>query len=123
VITGAVAVVCGAAVGAPARYLVDLGLSRRLGRGLPWGTLAVNLSGSAVIGVLAGLLAADHVDAGTYALAATGFCGAFTTFSTFIWESIALVEEGWGWRALANLAVTAVAGIGLCALGFALASA
>jgi CrcB protein len=85
-------VAAGAAVGAPCRYLADLVLTTRLGSRLPWGTLAVNVLGSAVFGVLAGQ-ATPRGSAALVALVGTGFCGAFTTASTLAWEVVVLAES------------------------------
>lgn len=110
-------VVAGGLVGAPARYLLDLTLSRRIARDIPWGTIAVNVAGSAALGVMAGLALRGL----PYAAAGTGFCGAFTTFSTFTWETLALFEDGYATAAAANVAVTLVLGIGAAAAGYLLA--
>jgi fluoride exporter len=71
-------VALGAAVGAPVRFLVE----RRLGGAYPWGTFAVNVAGSAVLG---GLVAAAGTSSSTpvVALVGTGFCGALTTFGGY----------------------------------------
>jgi CrcB protein len=118
----ALLVVAGAAVGAPARYLVDELLAARFGRRFPWGTLTVNLLGSLVLGVLAGLSSRDAVPAHLVTLAGTGFCGAFTTASTFASEVVALAETG-RWRGASSYVVVSLAvGIGLAAAGYALAA-
>lgn len=80
------AVAAGAALGAPARYLVDLGIRRRLGDRLPWGTLAVNLLGSAASGLAAGL----GVDGLAASLLVVGFFASFTTASTLALELVEL---------------------------------
>lgn len=77
-------------VGAVARFAVDGGMSARAVRDFPFGTLAVNLTGAFALGVLAG--AAVHGDA--YRLAGTGLIGAYTTFSTWAFESHRLSEDG-----------------------------
>jgi CrcB protein len=73
-------VALGAAVGAPMRYLA----SHFLDRGWPWGTLAVNLAGSAVLGTLAGAA----VEGRWLALLGTGFCGGLTTYSAFAVQTV-----------------------------------
>lgn len=83
-------VVLGAAVGAPLRYLVDRTLRVRYGATLPWGTLTVNLSGSALLGALAGAAVPPAV----LALAGIGFCGALTTYSTFGVDTVELAGRG-----------------------------
>lgn len=109
----ALAIALGAALGAPCRYLVDTGLQRRVGIRLPWGTLAVNLSGSAAAGLVAGLRPGELV----VALVAVGFLGAFTTASAL---ALQLLELGWRAprRALLLLALHVVPGLALAALGF-----
>lgn len=117
------AVALGAAVGAPARYFADSGASARWGGHRPWGTLAVNLVGSAVLGVLSALAIAGRLSTTGYDLLGVGFCGAFTTFSTFVWESFALAEQGRRRAAAANVALSVLGGLGLATAAFALATA
>jgi CrcB protein len=93
--------------GAIARFVLDGEVGRRLGRAFPFGTLAVNLSGSFVLGLLAG--AGVHGD--DYRLWAVGLIGAFTTFSTWTFESHRLAEEGQGGLGALNFAVSL--GLGL----------
>ena len=102
-------------LGAIARMLLDGAVSDRAGRALPWGTLAVNLSGAFALGALAG--AAVSGDA--LRLAGTGFIGAYTTFSTWMLETERLGEDGEGQLALANLVVSLVAGVAAAAAGWA----
>jgi CrcB protein len=103
-------VAIGGAVGAPCRYLVDTVVSRRAGTRFPLGTLLVNVLGAALLGGLAARL--GHGGA-AYAGLGVGFCGAFTTFSTFAWEAFALVEDGEGVRSAAYVAASLVLGIGV----------
>jgi CrcB protein len=115
-------VAAGGAAGAPARHLLDRAVSRRTaGSALPWGSILVNVLGSGALGVLVGLMAQtpDHVL--WYAAAGTGFCGAFTTFSTFTWETLALAEDGQPAAAAANLLISLAAGLAAAAAGFLLA--
>jgi fluoride exporter len=108
----------GAAFGAPARYLTDRALQARLGTVFPWGTLTVNLVASLVLGFLTG--ASSSVNADVTALLGTGFCGALSTYSTFSFETMRLVQDGARFYAAANVAVSLVAGIGAAALGWSL---
>lgn len=101
-------VALGAAVGAPLRYLV----AARLDRELPLGTLAVNVAGSFVIGVLA----ARSVGGAAWALLGVGFCGGLTTYSAFAVQTVGL-----RWRGVAYAALTVVASVGAAAVGYALA--
>jgi CrcB protein len=113
-------VALGAAVGAPTRFLVDSALTARFGSRQPWGTLAVNLSGSAVFGLLAGIDLANGVPAAWLSLVGVGFCGSLTTASTFAWETVALAEDGYPARAAGNLVLSVVLGLGLAAAGLAI---
>jgi CrcB protein len=93
--------------GAVARVLVDRAVSARAGRAFPFGTLAVNLSGAFVLGVLSG--AALHGDAAR--LAGTGFLGAYTTFSTWMLETHRLAEDGDTRGAVLNIVVSLALGL------------
>ena len=112
------AVAAGAALGAPARYLLDTALRARLGDRLPWGTLAVNLSGSAAAGLVAGL----RPGALLTALLAVGFLGAFTTASTLAAELVERLRSGWACTA-GLLLLHAVPGLLLAGAGLALGRA
>ena len=106
-------VLLGGAVGAPLRYLADGWVSARTRSALPWGTLTVNVAGSFVLGVLAAAAPAWLVE-----LAGTGLCGALTTFSTFSFETVRLVEEGRVRPALLNVAISLGLGLAAAALGW-----
>jgi CrcB protein len=110
-------VALGGAVGAGCRYLVDVAVTARFGDRLPWGTLTVNLLGSAAFGLLVGLSAVTPGEWVT--LLGVGFCGAFTTASALAWETVALVERGRPSRAVANLGLSVVGGLALAAAGLA----
>jgi len=113
-------VAVGAAVGAPLRFLVDKHMVGRLLLGtrieipLPWGTFTVNVLGSFVLGLLTG------VGSQTIALlVGVGFCGAFTTYSTFAAETTALAASGHRGKAVLNVVLNLGAGL-LAAVGGAL---
>ena len=91
--TVALLVVAGAC-GALARYEVELAVRRRAVGSFPYGTLLINVSGSLVLGVLAGLAAHNGVSARVVTVAGTGLLGAYTTFSTFEMETDLLAEGG-----------------------------
>jgi len=116
-----VLVLLGGAVGAPLRYVTDLLVQSRHDSVFPWGTFAVNAVGSFVLGLVAG--AVSHSDLPTWALTllGTGFCGALTTFSTFGYETVRLVEEGSLLEGFLNCAVSLSVGLALCSAGWLLA--
>jgi CrcB protein len=106
----------GGFVGAPCRYLVDTAISGSTPRArLPWGTIAINICGGALLGIIAATTARGGA---AYALVATGFCGAFTTFSAFTWETFALLEDGLPVAGVLNVAVSLVLGLSAAALCF-----
>lgn len=114
-------VVAGGAVGAPLRYLADRLVRRRRAGLFPWGTLTVNAVGSLVLGVVAGLSTAGAVPAWVAILVGTGFCGALTTFSTFSYETLHLLEERAPLRAVLNVAGSLVIGLAAATGGYAAA--
>lgn len=89
------AVAIGGAAGSVARLLVGFGSTRMLGLAFPWGTLIVNIAGSFLIGVLVEAFALRwNLSQAWQAFLTVGFCGGFTTFSTFSLDSYALVQRG-----------------------------
>lgn len=115
-------VVAGAA-GAPARYLLDgLVQDRHDGR-FPWGTLVVNITGSLLLGLLTGAALYHSFPNTPKVWLGTGFCGAYTTFSTFTFETVRLLEEGEAVDALANAAASLLLGSVAAGAGLALAAA
>ncbi len=119
----ALLVILGAMVGAPMRYLADLYVQSRHRTAFPWGTFAVNASGSVLLGALAGAEAGTRGPSWALTLLGAGFCGAFTTFSTFGFETVRLVEQGQLGAATVNVIGSVAVGLGGCAAGFAVASA
>jgi CrcB protein len=114
--------VTAAAVGAVLRYLVDGFFGERSSDAFPWGTLVINLGGSLVLGFLTGLTLYHSFPKTPRVILGTGFCGAYTTFSTFTFEAVRLVEEGAVGRALRYATGTAVVCAAAAALGIALAA-
>jgi CrcB protein len=104
-------VLLGAAVGAPLRYLTDLFIQSRRDSVVPWGTLTVNAVGSLVLGAVAATTVVAGAPQWLLTLVGTGFCGALTTFSTFGFETVRLVEEGSTLEAAANVMVSLVVGL------------
>ncbi len=104
-------------LGGAGRYLVSWAL--RGIKGFPWATLAVNLGGCFLIGLLWGAFSKNRTAGGNWALFLTvGFCGGFTTFSTFSKEALVMLQSGNLWGFLGYLAVSVVVGIALVALGY-----
>ena len=99
-------------IGSVLRFLVDRTVARRVARPFPFGTLAVNISGAALLGFLFGQLSKDAA-----LLADTAFVGAYTTFSTWMLETQRLGEERQAWAAGTNIVVTVVLGIAAALLG------
>lgn len=116
-------VVAGAMVGAPLRYLTDRFVQARHDSRFPWGIWSVNVAGSFVLGVLAAGVTAGGVSGEVMALAGVGFCGALTTYSTFGYETVRLVEEGAYFYAAAYVAGSVAAGLGAAFCGVAVAEA
>lgn len=106
----------GAMVGAPLRYLTDRAVQARHDSLFPWGTLTVNIVGCLILGGLAGagLGAAGPL----FVLLGTGFCGGLTTYSTFSYETLRLLEQKAYFYAAANVVVSVIAGLGAALLGY-----
>ena len=113
---GGVAVLGGA--GALLRFGLDSRIERRSASEFPLGTLAVNLSGAFVLGLLTGL----GLTGVALVLAGTALIGSFTTFSTWMFETERLAEDGEGGLALLNLALGLAAGLACAGAGWALGS-
>ncbi len=118
---GLIAVMVGGAVGAGARYLVGGALLRAVGAGFPWGTLAVNLIGGLLMGVLVGVLArASDGDEQARLLLGVGVLGGFTTFSAFGLETWLMIERGQVAVAFAYVAASVIGAVALTGAGLIL---
>jgi fluoride exporter len=106
-------------LGALARFAFDATVAQRTGGTFPWGTLAVNVSGTFLLGFVAGVALTGEA----LMLAATGLLGSYTTFSTWMLESQRLAEDGEGRAAMLNLLVSLAAGLIAVAIGRALGRA
>ncbi|MGB8022032.1 MAG: fluoride efflux transporter CrcB [Candidatus Nanopelagicales bacterium] len=104
-------VMIGAAVGAPSRWLLDQRIQSSHDSVFPWGTLTINVVGSLLLGFILGAVSLGHGSSELAALAGTGFCGGFTTFSTFGYETIRLVEDGSARQAGRNVLASLVLGM------------
>ena len=112
------AVGTGSFLGGAARYLVSLAM-KGLIKGFPWATLAVNLVGCFLIGLLWGIFSKHGSEGSNWALfLMVGLCGGFTTFSTFSKEALVMLQGGNVWGSAGYVAISVVAGIALVAAGF-----
>jgi fluoride exporter len=119
-----VLIAIGGAAGAVSRYLVDSTISQAVASAFPWGTLAINLSGSFLLGLLFALATERGVlPAEIRGPVMIGFVGAYTTFSTWMLESWRLVEDGSLGLAAANLAGSLVLGVAAVFLGLTIGRA
>lgn len=94
----------GAALGANARYWVSLWALQRIGPRFPYGTLFVNVTGSLILGFLVAFAAQRTLPTSWRLLLAVGFCGSYTTFSSYAVESVDLFNDAIPWLAWANMA-------------------
>ncbi|MCP2306938.1 fluoride efflux transporter CrcB [Kitasatospora paracochleata] len=111
-------VIAGALVGAPLRYLTDRAVQSRHDSVFPWGTFTVNVAGCLLLGLLAAVAPSN-----VRLLLGTGLCGALTTYSTFSYETLRLVEGGARLFAVANVVGTLLAGLAAVYAGQALGHA
>jgi CrcB protein len=118
-----VLVLAGGAVGALLRYLTDLVVRSRHAGAFPWGTFVVNVAGSLVLGVTAGAVEAADGPAWVLTVVGTGFCGALTTYSTFAFETVRLLEKGLPWAALLNVGASFAVGLAVFFGGWELGAA
>jgi CrcB protein len=109
-------------VGAPARYVVDRVVTDATGGRFPWGTGLINVSGSFLLGLLTGLVLYHGLSSDARLVLGTGFCGAYTTFSTFTFETVRLAERGQTRAAVLNVVVSTGTGLAAAAAGLALAA-
>ena len=112
----ALLVALGAALGAPTRYLADRWLQSTHGTGFPWGTFAVNMTASFVLGLVLGG-PAPHV---AVAAVGVGFCGSLSTWSTLAYETVRLADERAWTTSVMNAVASTLAGLGAAGLGLAL---
>lgn len=116
-------VAAGGGIGAVLRYLTDRRVQAWRKSAFPWGTLTVNVVGSAILGVLSGWALHGGQPGEIRSLLAIGFCGGLTTFSTFGYETLRLFTGKARLQAALNVGVTVVAGLAAAAGGLLLAAA
>ena len=119
--TLAIAVSLAAALGAVCRYLLDQVVQHQHDQTFPWGTFVINVSGSLLLGLVTGLSIHHGLPKVPTTVIGVGFAGGYTTWSTYVWESLALAEAGALVEAGANLIGSLIVGFGAAAAGFALA--
>ena len=110
-------VAVGGALGAVARYLVATAFAHRLGVQWPWGTLFINLSGCLLISLFLGAGSERMADSNLRYLLPIGFVGAYTTFSTYEYETMRLFQLGRGTGALAYVAASNLLGFAAVCVG------
>lgn len=116
-------VITGAAIGAPLRYLSDRAIQSRHDTIFPWGTFAVNVLESLILGIITGAVTSGGASPEVQLAVGTGFCGALTTYSTFSYETLRLLEGDARFFAAANIVASIVAGLGSAFLGVAISQA
>jgi CrcB protein len=116
------AVALGGALGAVARYLASGWLQDATRGFFPWGTFGVNVAGSLLLGFALVWLQGTVASAEVRALITIGFLGSFTTFSTFSYETVAMLRDGEWWRAGGYAAGSLALGLVAVAAGAAIAS-
>lgn len=116
-------IACGSALGGVARYWLSGVVAMWIGETFPWGTIVINVVGSAVIGALAAFVDSGRVglSTATQQFLMVGICGGFTTFSSFSLQTLRLLQDGDWLRAGANVVLSVVLCLVAVALGYWLA--
>ncbi len=117
-------VAVGSALGGMARYWMTIAVATVTGPSFPWGTIAINILGSFIIGLFAALTGVEgrftaSVEARAFVM--TGLCGGYTTFSAFSLQTIALVRDGRWMGAFVNVALSVILCLGAVLLGYVVA--
>jgi fluoride exporter len=107
------------ATGALARFLLDSSIKQRWKSPFPWATVIINVTGSLLLGVLAGLVLFHGQSSTWQTVVGTGFCGGYTTFSTASFETVRLVQQNQRGLALLNAIGSLVLSVAACAVGLA----
>ena len=112
----------GSAMGGVSRYVIGAALQQRFGLTFPVGTLVVNITGSLLLGFILRLaLGGTQISPETRIFLTTGFCGGYTTFSTFSYDTAAMIESGQFRRATIYVTLSVVLSVLATFAGFALA--
>jgi CrcB protein len=106
-----------AGVGAVCRYVMDRVIAHQHDSVFPWGTFTINVLGSFVLGLTSGLATHHGLSTAAAAIIGSGFCAGFTTFSTWMWETLALAEAGALLEASLNVIASLAVGLLAAALG------
>ncbi len=117
------AVVLGAAAGAPCRFLLDRFVQSRHRTVFPWGLVVVNLLGSLVLGLISGFADRRALPGALVLGLSTGWCGAFTTYSSFGYEMVRLARRRLLLLAGVNAVITVAGGLAAVTLGMWLGAA
>jgi len=107
------------AAGAVTRFLLDAWTKQRWQSPFPLATVFINITGSLILGVLAGVVLFDGQPSAWQTVLGTGFCGGYTTFSTASFETVRLVQQGRRGFALLNAVFSLLLSVAACALGMA----
>jgi CrcB protein len=118
-----VGVALAGAMGAPARFVIERLIRARWPADWPWGTFVVNVSGSLALGVVVGFVLAQGVDPDVRTIVGTGFLGAYTTFSTYAYETVRVGAVARRGRAVAYAFGSVLASVLAAAIGLALTGA
>jgi len=113
-------VMAAAAVGAPLRYVVDQAVQHRREGAFPLGTFTINATGSLLLGLLTGLARHHGLSAQALTVLGAGLLGAYTTFSTFSYETVRLLEDGALSEAMLNVGAGLAVGLAAAAAGLGL---
>lgn len=119
----ALLVVLAGSLGAATRFVVDGEARHRWPSSFPWATALINVTGSALLGVVLGLVQSQGAPDALRLVVGVGFCGGYTTFSTASVETVRLAQQGRVGSALTYALVPLVLSVGAAAAGFALVSA
>lgn len=112
------AVLVGGGAGALARYVLGGWIQEAAGAGFPWGTLVVNVTGALLLALVYAILEGVRARPEWRALLGIGFCGGYTTFSTFTYESLRLLQDGQWSRATAYMLSSVLLALAATLAGF-----